>query len=91
MEALILVLTWSMTDPLIQIFNQEQNAELLHYAHSGLRLYFLGFLFAGINILLVAYFSAVAQPKPAIAGSLLRGAVAIIPCAVTLARLFGLK
>ena len=57
-EALILVLTWSMTDPLIQIFNQEQNAELLHYAHSGLRLYFLGFLFAGINILLVAYFSA---------------------------------
>ena len=27
-EALILVLTWSMTDPLIQIFNQEQNAEL---------------------------------------------------------------
>jgi len=90
-EALILVLTWSMTDPLIQIFNQEQNAELLHYAHSGLRLYFLGFLFAGINILLVAYFSAVAQPKPAIAGSLLRGAVAIIPCAVILARLFGLN
>ena len=90
-EAIILVLTWSMTDPLIQIFNQEQNAELLHYAHSGLRLYFLGFLFAGINILLVAYFSAVAQPKPAIAGSLLRGAVAIIPCAVTLARLFGLN
>ena len=40
---------------------------------------------------LVAYFSAVAQPKPAIAGSLLRGAVAIIPCAVTLARLFGLN
>ena len=38
-----------------------------------------------------AYFSAVAQPKPAIAGSLLRGAVAIIPCAVTLARLFGLN
>ena len=90
-EALILVLTWSMTDPLIQIFNQEQNTELLHYAHSGLRLYFLGFLFAGINILLVAYFSAVAQPKPAIAGSLLRGAVAIIPCAVILARLFGLN
>ena len=90
-EALILVLTWSMTDPLIQIFNQEQNAELLHYAHSGLRLYFLGFLFAGINILLVAYFSAVAQPKPAIAGSLLRWAVAIIPCAVILARLFGLN
>ena len=50
-EALILVLTWSMTDPLIQIFNQEQNAELLHYAHSGLRLYFLGFLFAGLSLI----------------------------------------
>ena len=90
-EGLILGLTWGATDPLIQIFNQEQNAALLSYAHSGLRLYFLGFLFAGINILLVAYFSAVAQPKPAITGSLLRGAIAIVLCAITLAHLFGLN
>ena len=90
-EGVVLGLTWGMTDPLIQIFNQEQNAELLRYAHNGLRLYFLGFLFAGVNILLVAYFSAVAHPKPAITGSLLRGAVAIVLCAVTLAYLFGLN
>ena len=66
-EALILVLTWSMTDPLIQIFNQEQNAELLALRPQRLRLYFLGFLFAGINILLVAYFPpsrSQDQPSP---------------------------
>lgn len=90
-EGLILGLTWGMTDPLIQIFNQEQNAGLLYYAHDGLRLYFLGFLFAGINILLVAYFSAVAKPAPAIAGSLLRGAIAIVLCAVTLAHFLGIN
>ena len=48
---------------------------LLKYAHTGLQLYFLGFLFAGINILLVAYFSATANARPAIIGSLLRGVI----------------
>ena len=90
-EALILVLTWSMTDPLIQIFNQEQNAELLHYAHSGLRLYFLGFLFAGINILLVAYFSAIDRARPAVLGSVMRGIIAIAFCAILFSQILGLN
>ena len=56
-----------------------------------MRLYFLGFLIAGINIVLVAYFSAVDEPKIAIAGSLMRGIIAIILCAIILAKLFGLN
>lgn len=59
---------------------------LLSYAHVGLRLYFLGFLFAGMNIMLVAYFSAVDRPRPAIVGSLMRGMIAIV-----FASLFGLN
>ena len=46
---------------------------------------------AGINIVLVAYFSAVDEPKIAIVGSFLRGIVAIVICAVILAKLFGLN
>lgn len=54
-------------------------------------MYFLGFLFAGINILLVAYFSATANARPAIIGSLLRGAIAIVICAVILSGILGMN
>ena len=67
------------------------NMFLLEYAHTGLRLYFLGFLFAGVNIMLVAYFSATANPRPAIIGSLLRGAIAIGICAIVLSRILGMN
>mgnify|MGYP004481906517 CR=1 FL=1 len=70
---------------------QGQNTALLSYAHVGLRLYFLGFLFAGMNIMLVAYFSAVDRPRPAIVGSLMRGMIAIVVCAIIFASLFGLN
>ncbi len=90
LELLIVGASWLFTDPLVNIFNSEHNPELLRYAHTGLRLYFLGFLAAGINILLVAYYSAIDQSRPAIIGSLLRGAVAIAVSAIVLAALFGI-
>ena len=81
-EIVMVALVWTFTDPFIAVFNSENNQLLLEYAHTGLRLYFLGFLFAGVNIMLVAYFSATANPRPAIIGSLLRGAIAIGICAM---------
>lgn len=90
-EALLLAGSWGMTDSLIAIFNSEQNASLLAYAHTGLRLYFLGFLFAGLNILLIACFSAMDRARPAIAGSLLRGAAAIVPASIVLTHLLGIN
>lgn len=91
-EAIILVLTWSMTDPLIQIFNQEQNAELLHYAHSGLRLYFWAFSLLASTSCWFAYFPpsrSQNQPSPVLLSSC--AVVTLSSCAVTLARLFGLN
>ena len=86
-EVIMIAAAWGW----ISIFNSENNAALLSYAHVGLRLYFLGFLFAGINIMLVAYFSAVDRPRPAIVGSITRGAIAIVICAIVFASLFGLN
>ena len=90
-EVIMIAAAWGWTDGWISIFNSENNAALLSYAHAGLRLYFLGFLFAGINIMLVAYFSAVDRPRPAIVGSITRGAIAIVICAIVFASLFGLN
>ena len=91
LEAVTVLAVWGFTDELIGIFNSENNLELLNYAHVGLRIYFLGFLFAGMNIMLVAYFSAVDQAVPAIMGSLMRGVIAIAASAVILSRLFGIN
>ena len=90
-EILIVAPAWCMTDTLISIFNSAGDAELMRYAHTGMRLYFLGFIPGGINILLIAYFSAVDNARPAIVGSLLRGAIAIAACAVVMSALMGMN
>lgn len=89
-EIIIVGAIFLATNPLISLFNSEQSAELARYADEGIRLYFLGYLVAGINIVLVAYFSAVDKPKPAITGSLLRGVAAILFFAILLSALFGM-
>ncbi len=90
-ELLIISCIWGMTDLLVRIFNSTNDALLYEYAFIGLRYYFLGFLFAGVNILLVAYFSATDNARIAFIGSIMRGAVAIVICAVVLSKLFLLK
>ena len=91
LELIIVALSFGFTDHLIGIFNSENNLELLKYAHNGLRIYFLGFLFAGINIMLVAYFSAIDNALPAITGSLMRGIFAIAFCAVIFSKFLGIN
>lgn len=91
LELIIVAIIWGMTDTLVGIFNSEQNLQLLSYAHTGLRLYFLGFFVAGINIVLVAYFSAIDRAKPAMLGSVMRGIVAISICAILFSMLWGLN
>ena len=90
MEAVIIAVVWNFTDTLVGIFNSEGNESLLYLAHDGLRLYFLGYLFAGVNILLVSYFAATARVKQAFVASVLRGALAIAICAVVMAKLWGI-
>ena len=90
-ELVIVVLIYGFTDTFISIFNSEHNLQLLAYAHTGLRLYFLGFLVAGINIVLVAYFSAIDRACPAVLGSVMRGIIAIAFCAILFSQILGLN
>lgn len=90
-ELLLVGFTWGFTDEFVQIFNQEGNQELRLYAYDAMRYYFLGFLAAGMNIMMIAYYSAIDQAKPAFTASLLRGAAAIVGCAVIMAKLWGIN
>ena len=61
------------------IFNSEQNEILQSLAVSGLRIYFVGTVFAGLNIIMAIYFTSTENPRPAHVISLLRGFVVILP------------
>ncbi len=77
-------------EPIIAAFNRENDPVLAEMARSGLRIYFVSFLFAGSSIVLTAYFAACAKPLPSLVLSLLRGIVAVVPLALILPRIFGL-
>ncbi len=87
---LILLVTNLVPEQIVQIFNSENNAEMAAYAVTGTRLYFIGFLFAGFNIVGTGYLSATENAGLAFTTSLVRGFVAIILCAVVLAKLFAM-
>ena len=72
---------------IVSVFDSEGNKEMSAYAVDGLRLYFIGFLFAGINIVGTGYLSATEQALGALVSSFSRGFVAISLCAVALSAL----
>ena len=78
------------TTPIANLFNRDHDVLLETYAIHGLKLYFIGFLFAGINIVGTGFLSAVESARMAFVASILRGFVAIILCAILLAWLFGM-
>ncbi len=90
-EAVIITVSLCFTDSLVNIFNSEGNKMLSAYAHNALQLYFLGFIFAGVNILLVTYFSATNNAVNAFVSSTLRGVVAIGFCAVVMSVIWGIN
>ena len=86
----IVAVIYQYAGTIVSIFNSEQDATLAAYGVTGIRLYFIGFLFAGINIVGTGFLSAVENAKMAFISSILRGFVAIICCAILMAELFGM-
>ena len=68
-------------NPIVSVFNSEQNVQLQQIAVSGLKLYFTAIPFAGFNILISAYFTSIEKALPAQIISLSRGFLIIIPMA----------
>lgn len=66
-------------EPLTAVFNSEHDPQLAAYAESGLRIYFTGFLFAGVNMVTAAFFSASDKTVQGFVLSLLRGVIAVPP------------
>lgn len=88
-SGLVYLGSWFGTDVLIGLFNSEGNPQLARLAKEGLRIYFAGFFFAGINILMTFYYSASERPLPAFLISAIRGFAVIIPAILLLAKFGG--
>lgn len=86
----IIAFIYAFTVPVASIFNEERDELLAAYAYEGLRIYFIGFLFAGLNIVLSNALSAVESVKWAFIVSISRGFVMILVMAFTLSKIFGL-
>ena len=88
-SVLLVIFIYLFAPVVTAVFNGEHNRTLADYAETGLRIYFIGFLFAGINIVGTAILSAVESTKYAFAASISRGFVAIIFFAFILSAIFG--
>ena len=91
LAALLYGVVFGYTDALTALFNSENSALMAEFAHSGMRIYFVGYFFAGCNIVAAGYLGAVNRPAEAFITSLCRGMVAIVVCSLVLSALFGMN
>ncbi len=91
LAALLYGIVFGYTDALTALFNSENSALMAAFAHSGMRIYFVGYFFAGCNIVAAGYLGAVNRPAEASITSLCRGMVAIVVCSLVLSALFGMN
>jgi Na+-driven multidrug efflux pump len=75
---------------IVGIFNSEQNPFFQQLAVNGLRIYFVGVVFVGFNIVLTTYFASIENVRPAHGISVLRGLVVILPMVFLLSHLGGI-
>lgn len=88
LAGIIIVTVNIFAAPIANVFNSEHIAALTDYAIKGLRIYFIGFVFAGLNIFLSLAFSSMSKAAPAFIISIMRGFVVIIASVFLLSYLF---
>ena len=87
----VYMLIFTFAPQIAQIFNSENSALLQEIAVGGLKVYFIGCIFAGFNIIVSMYFTSTEYPLPAHVISILRGFAVIIPAAFILSALSGMN
>ncbi len=90
LSIIIIILSQVFPEQLTSVFNSENNQAMAEYAHQGIRLYFIGYLFAGFNIVGTGYLSATDHAMESFIASIIRGFAAIILCGFVLSYILGM-
>lgn len=91
LSAVVYLCIICFAEPIVRLFNSENNRQLQSIAETGLKIYFTGGIFAGFNIILSVFFTSAEKAVPAHILSLLRGFAVIISTALLLAEIWGLR
>lgn len=89
LAVLFVVAAFAFSEPIVAVFNNSKDPLLQQMAEEGLKIYFFGFLFSGLNIVLAGYLSAMEQAAASFTISLMRGLAVIAPAAFLLSRFIG--
>lgn len=89
LSIVIYVVLFVFTENVVSAFS-EKDIILENIAVSGVRLYFIGFFFAGVNVVATAIFSASTKYKTALILSVLRSCAVLIPAVLIMTVLMGL-
>ncbi|MEA4989109.1 MAG: MATE family efflux transporter [Anaerovorax sp.] len=73
---------------IVAAFNSECDKILAYIANKGLKVYFLGYFFAGINIVATAFLSATSNSKQAMLISIMRSCILLVPSVLILSMIF---
>lgn len=89
LSVVLVGIVFVLGDVIVDMFNSEKSAELARYAETGIRLYFIGFVMAAVNIVRAGFYSATGRGSMSSVIAVSRGVVAIVVSAIVLSRLFG--
>lgn len=84
----LLVLFYSGS--IVHIFNGGNDLDIVRIADKGLKIYFIGFFFAGINIVTAIVLSATEKARDAFFITMARGLVIIVPLVLVLSRILNM-
>ncbi len=91
LSTVIYSLFYMFGDPIVRLFNRDNDPVLQNLAVTGIRIYFIGLFFAGFNILYSAFFAAIERPRLGLIIVLLRGVFIIIPTAILFRHIIGIN
>lgn len=78
------------SETIINLFNSENNIQINIIAETGLKIYFAGFFFVGINIVTAIFLSATENARAAFFITIARGLVIIVPSVIILSKIFNM-
>lgn len=84
---LIYAVMFIFAAPVTALFNSESNSALQEIAEKGIKIYFTGCLFAGINIVFASLFASTEKETYGTVISVLRGIAIIIPAAIIMSKM----
>lgn len=79
-----------LSDPIIHAFNSDNSHQLIQITKQGFQIYFIGFFFYGLNVVMATYFNAILKVKTSFIISMLRGLILIVPSAIILSHYLGM-